>query len=439
MEYLNSMNICGINCKDISCITDSGAPTTLTEGAVGLLYMNTENGDIYKCTNVSDDGVYTWELLIAKGTILPQNKANKVGDIIYERMLEELRFYKVTGISDSGVIEKTRLILRPEVDSSPKAYSDNFVTSSTVYNELGKLKYYDNPNIEVTDEAYFYPEFEKGTDISTGNITRSTTYTDPIDIVIPFNIHGYFVTGIAVDAFEEQTNITSVVIPNSVTSIGNGAFKYCTGITSVVFPDSVKIIDDFAFGGCSNIISITLPNSVTSIGDGVFDGISPDAIFYVHAGSYAETYCKENGFNYKLLASECMDDTPTKDSDNLVTSGGVYKALQSLKPLCVNVVTGAEIPEDEVLEDFRMPGHTYYKIENVDKSIADIYKAHMAGYGAYCLEDGGGMIFQLVNSTETSAIFGLTLFGKGGYYILYLDDTGATCGLSMHTTERTEA
>ena len=82
------------------------------------------------------------------------------------------------------------------------------------------------------------------------------------------------VVGIASNAFEKCGVLTSVTIPNSVTSIGNYAFNGCTSLTSVTIPNSVTSIGDDAFDGCSGLTSITIPNSVTSIGIGAFCGCS---------------------------------------------------------------------------------------------------------------------------------------------------------------------
>ena len=66
--------------------------------------------------------------------------------------------------------------------------------------------------------------------------------------------------------------LTSVAIPNSVTSIGRLAFGYCSKLTSITIPDSVTSIEDYAFFDCSNLTSVTIPNSVTTIGDYAFGG-----------------------------------------------------------------------------------------------------------------------------------------------------------------------
>src|SRR6266498_244383 len=88
-------------------------------------------------------------------------------------------------------------------------------------------------------------------------------------IVIASTYNGYPVTSIGHDAFN-GTGLTSVTIPNSVTSIGASAFELCTGLTNVIIGNSVTNIEGFLFWGCSSLASVTIGNSVTSIGHGAF-------------------------------------------------------------------------------------------------------------------------------------------------------------------------
>ena len=81
---------------------------------------------------------------------------------------------------------------------------------------------------------------------------------------------GNSVTSIGENAFESCSALTSVTIGNSVTSIGKYAFKNCSSLTSVTIPNSVTSIGNSAFNGCSSLTSITIPNSVTSIGSSAF-------------------------------------------------------------------------------------------------------------------------------------------------------------------------
>ncbi len=93
------------------------------------------------------------------------------------------------------------------------------------------------------------------------------------DIVIPATVdyEGVVcnVTSIGDDAFS-GCSLTSIDIPNSVTSIGQTAFMDCSGLTSITIPNSVTSIGGYAFCGCSGLTSITIPNSVTSIVESAF-------------------------------------------------------------------------------------------------------------------------------------------------------------------------
>ena len=80
------------------------------------------------------------------------------------------------------------------------------------------------------------------------------------------------VTSIGNGAFYCCNGLTSVVIPNSVNTIAANVFRECSGLTSVTIPDSVKSIGNKAFENCSSLTSVTIPDSVKSIGDDVFDG-----------------------------------------------------------------------------------------------------------------------------------------------------------------------
>ncbi|MBR7176708.1 MAG: leucine-rich repeat domain-containing protein [Clostridia bacterium] len=69
--------------------------------------------------------------------------------------------------------------------------------------------------------------------------------------------------------FYNSKNLTSVVIPEGVTSIGNLAF-YSSSMENVLLPSTLETIGNRAFYGCSNLVEINLPASVTTIGSHAF-------------------------------------------------------------------------------------------------------------------------------------------------------------------------
>lgn len=122
------------------------------------------------------------------------------------------------------------------------------------------------------------------------------------NVVIPSEITDneivYVVRKIGDMAFTECMNMTSVVIPNTVTEIGNGAFWLC-GLTSVKIPDSVTEIGTSAFGGCGKLRTVEIPESVTKIRKGTFS----DTGLYSITIPNSVTEIEESAFWYSALRS----------------------------------------------------------------------------------------------------------------------------------------
>lgn len=115
--------------------------------------------------------------------------------------------------------------------------------------------------------------------------------TELTEITIPSSI-----TKINANVLAGASAITSVTIPDGVTSIESSAFLGCSGLTSITIPSSVKNIGNNAFSGCSGLTSINIPNGVTSIGSSTFYNCSnltsitiPDSVTSI--GSHAFYNC----------------------------------------------------------------------------------------------------------------------------------------------------
>ena len=120
----------------------------------------------------------------------------------------------------------------------------------------------------------------------------SNTYEDGVGMLA---FDGSKVTSIGADAFS-NTLLTSITIPDSVTSIGKSAFYDCFWLASITIPDSVTSIGESAFYGCAKLTSINIPDSVTSIGDYTFASCFsltsitiPDSVTSIGADAFSNT------------------------------------------------------------------------------------------------------------------------------------------------------
>ena len=78
------------------------------------------------------------------------------------------------------------------------------------------------------------------------------------------------ITSIDYDAFYECQNLESVTLPESLTTLGSEAFKACKLLKTIKIPSGVTAIPDQCFDGCSSLESVTIPEGVTTIGDYAF-------------------------------------------------------------------------------------------------------------------------------------------------------------------------
>ena len=87
---------------------------------------------------------------------------------------------------------------------------------------------------------------------------------------IPSSYNNLPVKAIYREAFVNNKNIVTLVIPDSVISIGASAFYGCSSLEGIEIPESVTFIGNDAFYSCSSLKSIVIPNGVKSIGPNAF-------------------------------------------------------------------------------------------------------------------------------------------------------------------------
>lgn len=149
-----------------------------------------------------------------------------------------------------------------------KAFSLLFVVvmllSIAPFGSLGKMFVTTASGEEFTEGLYTYSVYKGCAEIIYADETISG------DVTIPSKLGGYPVTIIGCQAFRRCFGITSISIPDSVSSIEGWAFDYCYRLADVTIPNSVVKIGNGAFSDCESLSEITVPNSVTHIGDWAF-------------------------------------------------------------------------------------------------------------------------------------------------------------------------
>ena len=280
---------------------------------------------VWDCNNndVADDGnvYYTadngvkYALNNGTATVVRQGMTLSGEIIIPEQITYKDVVYAVTTIEESAFSGCSGLesITIPFVGGSMKTASDTYqypfgyiFGTSSYTGGVGTTQYYYGSSTSSTTYDYYYiPSSLKSVTVTGGNILYGAFYTcsSLTSITIPDSV-----TSIGNDAFIGCSSLTSITIPDSVTSIGGDAFRECSLleevhisdiaawcaidfgnrsanplsngaalylngelVTSLEIPESVTSID-YAFSGCSSLTSIVIPDSVTSIGSGAFSG-----------------------------------------------------------------------------------------------------------------------------------------------------------------------
>ena len=302
------------------------AISELTEGQIGIPSEVTNEGVTYRVTSIGDSAFYNCNHLtsvvisytvttIGKGAF---KNCSSLTSLLVGSGLEIIgddAFYGCTGLTSitipysvthigKGAFNGMNLeavfsfvdepfVINGESDISG-TFSTNTFQNATLFVPEGKTEKYKatggwNCFVNITEPSFYTPNVW-GYDIAMKNADGVTIYykftNDETELEVTSGDHFYSgvvnipeevtfmnktrkVSSIGDKAFQGGNEVTSVTIPNTVTSIGQEAFMYLQ-ITSIDIPNSVISIGDGAFMGCQYLTSVTIPERLTSIGQAAF-------------------------------------------------------------------------------------------------------------------------------------------------------------------------
>lgn len=248
---------------------------------------------------------------------------------------------KVKALSDriNSLAEVDETLGYALVDADSIRY--NNVTYQFEFKDYIGLNYvyyaYTIPNTDATDSSAF-------TYVNHGDSIEITGFNNSVsDVVIPSEIEGLPVTAISVGAFYLST-ITSIEIPNTVTSIGEMAFLGCTSLKSVKLSTGVAKIDKNAFGSCSALreVQVAKDNPNFSSLDGVLYSKAQDTLVIYPAAKTDAAYTIPGGVT--SVAMYAFSENPYLETiaipNSLIKVGD--SAFFNCKNLCSVSYNGTE-------------------------------------------------------------------------------------------------
>ena len=206
--------------------------------------------------SVTSIGVYTFHNCSGLTSVTIPNSVTSIGSPTFQGC--------------SGLVEMTIPFVGGSATATESSASTLFgyIFGYSTSSQTGTICQYNGGS-----SIYAYiPSSLRSVTVTGGNLLRGAFYGCSMltSVAIPNSV-----TSIGDYAFFDCSGLTSVTIPNSVTSIGYAAFSSCSGLRgTLTIPNSVTSIGQYAFGFCTGLTSVTIGNGVTSIGDNAFNSCS---------------------------------------------------------------------------------------------------------------------------------------------------------------------
>lgn len=173
----------------------------------------------------------------------------------------------------------------------------------------------DNPHYKSEEGSLYYENFE---------LIQCPAAKTSINIVNTLRVIGS-------GAFAGCSNLSSIILPDSVYSIGDDAFNYCTALMSIILPDSVSYIGSGAFNGCSGLISISsYAINPPSLGTWVFNDVPKNIPLCVPNESKEKYLVAEQWNEFNILVKPDVAGLITGESSVCAGQNTVVYSVENI-------------------------------------------------------------------------------------------------------------
>ena len=123
------------------------------------------------------------------------------------------------------------------------------------------------------------------------------------------------------DGEDAELTVPDELDGHAVREIGDSAFFYCVALTTVTLPEGLTTIGDDAFFLCSSLTTITLPDSLTSIGTNPFS--SCDSLEKIDVSPDHPVFEQIDGALYEKASKTLVCYPRGKEGDSFVVPDGI--------------------------------------------------------------------------------------------------------------------
>lgn len=268
-KYISSLKIDGV--EKISGITTKNYEHTFNsvsaDHSVDVVYETS----IYSITTnvvAHSDGYNYGEITPIENTCAHGKSVNFTVSAYSGAKISSIKVNGVEKLVGGNDQTKTNINVAPTSDTLVEATFEPLWKMTKIDSKFYITEYLgNNENLVVPARIY---DAASGADVNVYGV-RSLNYM-PISLTLSSGIEYVGGNGSNNIFSTTEAGVTSITLPNSITTIDSRAFLGCSEIVNFGVPSKLQKIGDYAFANCSSITSYDLPKTLLQIGVGAFDG-----------------------------------------------------------------------------------------------------------------------------------------------------------------------